>query len=222
MLLEALMLFEGQIYQMPPLRCAVKRQLRVKTVYKLELIEKIGKYCIIRMHVEAGTYARKLIHDIGEVIGCGANMRELRRTRVGPWTEAETVTLNQIREACVLWKEFGHEDMLRKVIRPVEDMVKHLPKIWVRDSAVDAICHGAALAAPGVVKLTSNVEKGRLVALMTLKNELIALATAEMNANEILAAQKGIVARVQRVIMPRGSYPKLWKSAKQKEEVKFQ
>ncbi len=219
---EVLRLFIGEIYQKPPLRCAVKRQLRIKKVYDLELIEKIGKYCIIRMHVEAGTYARKLIHDIGEVLGCGANMRELRRTRVGPWTEKEAVTLNQVREAYVLWKEFGYEGLLRSVIRPVEDMVIHLPKIWVRDSAVDAICHGAALAAPGVVKLTSNVRKGDLIALMTLKNELIALGRAEMNAQEILSAQKGIVARVVRVIMPRGTYPKLWKSAKAREEIKFQ
>jgi len=221
-LVEALKLFTGEIYQKPPLRCAVKRQLRIKKVYNLELIEKIGKYCIIKMHVEAGTYARKLIHDIGEVLGCSANMRELRRTRVGPWTEKDAVTLNQLREAYILWKEFGYEDLLRTLVRPVEEMVKHLPKIWVRDSAVDAICHGAALAAPGVVKLTSNVKKGDLVALMTLKNELIALARAEMNAQEILSAQKGIVARVVRVIMPRGTYPKLWKSAKAKEEVKFQ
>ncbi len=221
-LVEALKLFEGEIYQKPPLRCAVKRQLRVKKVYKLELLEKNGKYCIIRMHVEAGTYARKLIHDIGEVLGCGANMRELRRTRAGLWTENEAVTLNQLREAYVLWKEFGYEDLLRKYIRPVEEMVKHLPKIWVRDSAVDAICHGAALAAPGVVKLTKDVTKGSLIALMTLKNELIALARAEMSAEEILSAQKGIVARVVRVVMPRGTYPRLWKSAKEKGEIKFQ
>jgi len=101
-------------------------------------------------------------------------------------------------------------------------MVRHLPKIWIRDSAVDAICHGAALAAPGVVKLTNNIEKGSLIAIMTLKNELVALARAEMNSKEILSANKGIVARVTRVIMKRGTYPKLWKTAKEKEEVKFQ
>ncbi len=221
-LVSVLKMFIGEIYQKPPLRCAVKRQLRIKRVYDLELIEKVGKYCIVRMHVEAGTYARKLIHDIGELLGCGANMRELRRTRAGPWSEKEAVTLNQIRDAYILWKEFEYEDLLRKMIRPVEEMVKHLPKIWVRDSAVDALCHGAALAAPGVVKLTSNIKKGDLVALMTLKNELIALGRAEMSSQDILKAQRGIVARVIRVIMPRGTYPKLWGAAKAKGEVKFQ
>jgi len=221
-LVEVLKLFEGEIYQKPPLRCAVKRQLRTKRVYKLELLEKNGKYCIIRMVVEAGTYARKLIHDIGEVLGCGANMRELRRTRAGLWTEDEAVTLNQIREAYFIWRETGYEDLLRRYIRPVEDMVKHLPKIWVRDSAVDALCHGAALAAPGVVKLTSDVEKGKMIALMTLKDELIALGVATMSAKDILGASRGIVAKVTRVVMKRGTYPKLWKSAKEKGEVKFQ
>ncbi len=220
-LVDVLKVFEGEIYQKPPLRCAVKRQLRTKRVYKLELLEKNGKYCIVRMIVEAGTYARKLIHDIGEVLGCGANMRELRRVRAGVWDEDEAVTLNQIREAYTIWKETGYEDLLRNYIRPVEDMVKHLPKIWVRDSTVDALCHGAALAAPGVVKLTSNIERGSMIAIMTLKDELICLARAEMSAKEILAASKGIVARVSRVVMPRGTYPKLWKSAKEKGEIKF-
>ncbi|NPA22785.1 MAG: RNA-guided pseudouridylation complex pseudouridine synthase subunit Cbf5 [Crenarchaeota archaeon] len=220
-LIQVLKLFEGEIYQKPPLRCAVKRQLRTKKVYRLELLEKNGKYCIIRMVVEAGTYARKLIHDIGEILGCGANMRELRRTRAGLWTENEAVTLNQLREAYFIWRETGYEDLLRQYIRPVEDMVKHLPKIWVRDSAVDALCHGAALAAPGVVKLTSDVEKGKMVALMTLKDELIALGIATMSARDILAAGRGIVAKITRVVMRRGTYPKLWKSAKEKGEVRF-
>jgi len=70
--------------------------------------------------------------------------------------------------------------------------------------------------------LTSDVEKGKMIALMTLKDELIALGVATMSANEILAANRGIVAKVSRVVMKRGTYPKLWKSAKEKGEVKFQ
>ena len=219
---EIIKMFIGPIYQKPPLRCAVKRQLRIKHVYNLEILEKNGKYVLLKMHVEAGTYARKLIHDIGEILGVSANMRELRRIRVACFTEQEAVTLHDIKEAYVIWKEFNDDSLIRKVIKPVEYMVRHLPKIWIRDSAVDAICHGAALAAPGVVKLTNNIEKGSLIAIMTLKNELVALARAEMNSKEILNANKGIVARVSRVVMKRGTYPKLWKTAKEKEEIKFQ
>ena len=96
---EVIKMFIGPIYQKPPLRCAVKRQLRIKHVYNLEILEKNGKYVLLRMHVEAGTYARKLIHDIGEILGVSANMRELRRTRVACFTEQEAVTLHDIKEA---------------------------------------------------------------------------------------------------------------------------
>ena len=212
---EIIKMFIGPIYQKPPLRSAVKRQLRIKHIYDLEIIEKRGKYVILRMHVESGTYARKLIYDIGEVLGVGANMRELRRVRVGCFTENEAVKLQDLKDAYTIWKEFGDDTLLRQVIKPVEYMVKHLPKIWVRDGAVDAICHGAALAVPGIVKLSKGIQKGDMVALLTLKNELIALARAEMSTEEILTASKGIAAKVLRVIMKRGTYPPLWKKIKE-------
>ncbi|MFP3304812.1 MAG: RNA-guided pseudouridylation complex pseudouridine synthase subunit Cbf5, partial [Vulcanisaeta sp.] len=135
--------FTGAIYQRPPLRSAVKRQVRVKHVYELELLERDGRYVLIRMNVESGTYARKLAYDIGEVLGVGANMRELRRVRVGCFTEKEAVKLQDLKDAYTLYKEYGVEDLLRTYVKPVEYMVRHLPKVWIRDSAVDAICHGA-------------------------------------------------------------------------------
>mgnify|MGYP001770726693 FL=1 len=206
--------FTGAIYQKPPLRSAVKRQLRVKHVYELELLERDGRYVLIRMNVESGTYARKLAYDIGEVLGVGANMRELRRTRVGCFTEKEAVTLQDLKDAYTLYRDYGVEDLLRTYVKPVEYMVRHLPKVWIRDSAVDAICHGAALAVPGIVKLTNNISKGSLVAIMTLKNELVALGYAEMSSDEIMKAQRGIAVKTTRVIMKKGTYPPMWKRRK--------
>ncbi len=210
--------FTGAIYQKPPLRSAVKRQVRVKHVYELELLERDGRYVLIRMSVESGTYARKLAYDIGEVLGVGANMRELRRIRVGCFTEKEAVKLQDLKDAYTLYKEYGVEDLLRTYVKPVEYMVRHLPKVWIRDSAVDAICHGAALAVPGIVKLTNNIKKGLLTAIMTLKNELVALGYAEMDADEIMKAQKGVAVRTTRVIMKKGTYPPLWKELKEKKK----
>jgi H/ACA ribonucleoprotein complex subunit 4 len=161
--------FTGAIYQRPPLRSAVKRQVRVKHVYELVLLELDGRYALIKMSVESGTYARKLAYDIGEVLGVGANMRELRRIRVGCFTEKEAVTLQDLKDAYILWRDYGVEDMLKTYVKSVEYMVKHLPRVWIRDSAVDAICHGAALAVPGIVKLTTNIKRGSLTAIMTLK-----------------------------------------------------
>ena len=210
--------FTGAIYQRPPLRSAVKRQVRVKHVYELELLERDGRYVLIRMNVESGTYARKLAYDIGEVLGVGANMRELRRVRVGCFTEKEAVKLQDLKDAYTLYKEYGVEDLLRTYVKPVEYMVRHLPKVWIRDSAVDAICHGAALAVPGIVKLTNNVKKGSLTAIMTLKNELVALGYAEMGSDDIMKAQKGIAVRTTRVVMRKGTYPPIWKELKEKKK----
>ncbi len=204
--------FVGPIYQRPPLRASVKRRLRVRRIHELEVLEVQGKLVLMRVSCEAGTYIRKLCHDIGLVLGVGAHMRELRRTRSGVFKEDSTlVTLHDLKDAYDLWREEGDESWLRRALQPMEKVVEDMPKIVIRDSAVDAICHGASLAAPGVLRLTSDVRKGSEVALMTQKGELVALATALMSAKEILEAEKGLVAKTKRVIMEPGTYPPMWK-----------
>lgn len=215
---EVLAMFRGEIWQRPPLRSSVKRSLRVRKVYELELLELDGKYAVLYMHVEAGTYARKLIHDIGEVLGVSANMRELRRVSVGCFDEREAVTLQDVADAVALWRRYGDDTMLRRVIRPVEEMVRHLPKIWVKDGAVDALCHGAALAAPGVVKFEEPFSRGQLLAIMTLKGELIGLAKALVSSEEVKQMEKGLVAKMDRVLMKKGTYPPLWKKKGEEQQ----
>ncbi|GEM_PF-124014 len=150
--------------------------------------------------------------DIGEVLGCGAHMAELRRTRAGPFREDETLTkLHDLADAYAFWREEGSEEYLRRTILPVEAAVGHLPKLVVRDGAVDALCHGASLAAPGVLTVETGISQGDLVALMTLKGELISLARAEMASKQICEADHGIVAKPERVVMSPGVYPKKWK-----------
>lgn len=207
--------FVGAIYQRPPLKASVERRLRVRRIFSIEVHEVVGKLVLMTVHCEAGTYIRKLCHDIGEVLGVGAHMAELRRVHTGPFTENENlVTMHELHEAVIAWKEYGDEKLLRRAILPVEYAVKNLPKIYVRDSAVDAICHGAPLAAPGVLHLTDDVAKDGLVAIMTLKGELVAIAKALMKAHDIIEATQGIVAKPIRVIMRPGTYPKHWKSSK--------
>jgi len=94
----------------------------------------------------------------------------------------------------------------------METALELIPKITVRDSAVDALCHGANLTAPGVLSVESSIAKGSLVAILTLKGEAIALGKAELNTNEILNANHGTVATLERVLMERGTYPKVWKT----------
>jgi H/ACA ribonucleoprotein complex subunit 4 len=203
--------FQGKIFQRPPIRASVKRQIRVRNIYFLEVLEVDGRNVLFKVGCEAGTYIRKLCHDVGEVLGCGAHMHELRRTRSGPFTEtANIVTLHDVTYLHSEWQKTQDLNILRKFIMPMEKALELLPKITVRDSAVDALCHGAHLTAPGVVSLETGIEQGDETCIYTLKGEAIALATATMETQEILNKNHGIVARNNRVLMPRGTYPKLW------------
>lgn len=210
---EVLELFKGRIYQKPPVRSSVKRVVRVKTVYDIEVIDVQDKYLLLRVVCDPGTYMRKLAHDIGLVLGVGAHMRELRRTRTGPFREDETLTtLQEVNEAVYLWRTSGNEKYLRKVVLPVEVSTAHLPKVIILDTAVDAVAHGADLAAPGVAMLTKNVEVNKTVAMYTLKGELVALGKALRSAEEIARMERGFAVKTTRVVMPCNVYPKTWKT----------
>jgi H/ACA ribonucleoprotein complex subunit 4 len=203
--------FQGEIYQRPPLKSSVKRALRTREVYYLEVLEIEGPSVLMRVGCEAGTYIRKLCHDIGLALGTGAHMEELRRTKSGPFREDETlVTLHDLKDAKEIWKETGDETLLRHAIQPVEQALRHMSSLVVSDGAVDAICHGAPLAAPGLLSLESGIRAGEKVVIYTLKGEAVAVAQAAMNSEEMVTSSAGIVAKTSRVIMAPGTYPRLW------------
>ncbi len=168
---------------------------------------------LFKVGCEAGTYIRKLCYDVGEVLGCGAHMQELRRTRVGPFVEDKTlVTLHDISYLFSQWQETKDESMLRKFVYPMEKALELMPKIHVRDSAVDALCHGAHLTAPGVLSLDSGIKIGDTVAVFTQKGEAVTMSKAFVSSEKMLKMDHGFVAKTQRVLMPRGMYPKMWRS----------
>jgi H/ACA ribonucleoprotein complex subunit 4 len=206
--------FEDLIYQRPPLRASVKRQLRTRRVYYIDFLEMDGRNVLFKVGCEGGTYIRKLCYDIGEILGCGAHMQELRRTRAGPFVENSNgkVTLHDVAYWFAEWEEKRDEKILRRIIQPMEAALALIPKIVVRDSAVDALCHGANLTAPGVLSVETGIEKGLMLTVFTLKGEAVALAKALVSTEEILDLKHGTVATLQRVVMPRGTYPKVWKS----------
>ena len=212
--------FTGKIYQKPPLRSSVKRTLRIREIHYLTILEREGKLVLLKIGCEAGTYVRKLVHDIGLLLGVGAHMRELRRTKAGPFKEDETlVKLQDIAEALYRWREEGKDDLLRKVIAPMERAVCHLPKIIIRDTAVDAIAHGANLAVPGILALHEGINVGDRAAIFTVKGELVALGKANMNTEQVLESNRGIAIKTTRIIMPTGIYPKVWKSKEGSKEI---
>jgi predicted rRNA pseudouridine synthase len=153
-------------------------------------------------------------YDIGEVLGCGAHMQELRRTRAGPFVESRgIVTLHDVAFWFMEWQRQKDEKILRKFMLPMEEALALIPKIYIRDSAVDAICHGANLTAPGVLSLETGIDSGLMVAVFTLKGEAVALAKAVASSEEILNMEHGVVTKTERVLMPRGTYLKCWKSS---------
>lgn len=207
---STLRLFEGEIWQRPPLRASVKRRLRTRYIYGIDYMEGDGRNWLFRVACQSGTYIRKLCYDVGEVLGGGAHMHELRRSRSGPFVESDLVTMLELVDAIDRWKQEGDESRLREVIRPVEEALGLLPKIWIRDSAVDAVCTGATLAMPGILRLESGIEKGAMVAVLTQKGEGVALMSALASGEQIMEAEHGLAAKPVRVLMPRGSYPRMW------------
>lgn len=205
--------FEGEIYQRPPLKSSVSKVLRTRHIYYLDVLEIDGQEVLMRVGCEHGTYMRKLCYDIGLALGTGANMEELRRTKAGPFSEDDgtMVTLHQLKDAYELWRESGDESGLRRYVMPVEQALGHLPRLVIADNAVDAICHGAPLAAPGLLSLETDINKGDVVALFTLKGEAVALGKANMKSDEMLATIDGLVVSTERVIMEPGVYPRRWK-----------
>ena len=205
--------FRGEIYQKPPQRSSVLRRTRTRKIYELELLEQKERLFLIRVLCEAGTYIRKLIYDIGEVLGPGATMIELRRTRVHQFTEeSQLVTLHELADAFALWSEKKDDSKLLKIIRPIEDALSELKSVVIRDSAVDALCHGAQLAIPGILQATSNLKKDDLVAIYTQKGEVVALAKSLFSIDEIKEKTKGYAFETKRIIMTPNTYPKSWRS----------
>jgi H/ACA ribonucleoprotein complex subunit 4 len=198
--------FVGKIMQKPPIKSAVKRVEREREIYYIEILEIDGKDILFVVGCEAGTYIRKLCHDMGKTFGVGAHMAELRRTKAGPFNEETLVTLQDLTDAYHYWKEEGKDSYIRKFIFPVEFAVAHMPKVWVFDNAIDSLCHGSALKVPGISKLDSGIEPGQAAAMMTLKNELIGIGTAKLDSEKMLQEEKGVAVKTHKVFMKPGVY----------------
>ena len=211
---EQLRKFTGPIYQIPPFQAAVKRELRIRRIYEIELLEHNSGNALFRVLCEGGTYIRNLCEDIGSALGINCWMEQLIRTKSGPFLIEDSVTLIEAHDIFVDWKESGDASRISKILKPLEDMLVDIPSIIAKDSAVDAVCHGADLGIPGVVSVSKEMKRGQLISIDSSRGETIALARATVNSEEIVerSGSKGKVAKLERVIMKRGTYPREWKS----------
>ena len=199
--------FIGINIQKPPVRSAVKRVERERTVYYLDVLEIDGKNVLFRVGCEAGTYIRTLAVQIGRKLGTGASMYQLVRTKVAMFDDTNWISLHDLKDALEFYNQ-GEDKEIRKIIYPIEKAVEHLPKIWVFDNAVDSLCHGAELNIPGISKFSEGIEKGDMIAVMTLKDELIAIGESLLDYEDMNKKSRGSAVKIKRVVMEIGVYPK--------------
>lgn len=204
---KALETLTGALFQRPPLISAVKRQLRIRTIYESKLIEydqdrNLGVFWV---SCQAGTYIRTLCVHLGLLLGVGGHMQELRRVRSGALGETDNmVTMHDVLDAQWLYDTTGDETYLRRVISPLESLLVNykvwqhnlwlllvnnslLQRIIVKDSAVNAICYGAKMMIPGLLRFANDIEVGDEVVLVTTKGEAIALAYAQMTTAQMVS-----------------------------------
>ncbi|KAL9090144.1 MAG: hypothetical protein Q9165_005424 [Trypethelium subeluteriae] len=215
---------EGAVFQRPPLISAVKRQLRVRTIFALDFIEYTPdrKMVTFKVDCEAGTYIRTLCLHLGYVLGVGAHMQELRRIRSGMMNEQKNMcTLHNVKEAVYMVQTRQIETHLRTVVMPLEVLLSHLKRIVIKDTCVSSICHGAKLSATGIVRFDLDIEANEEIVLLSVKGEAVALAYAKIAGRDIMQAGHGLVATLKRVIMDREVYSKKWGLGKMSQAKKY-
>lgn len=153
--------FLGVINQLPPRKSAVKRQIRQREIMKFEITkyDEDKKQAEFICEVEAGTYIRKLISDLGEKIG-GAHMASLRRLKAGLFS-SEDKEFTSIEDFDLAVKEYGEgkQEKLRKMIIPAEIIINLLPVIEVNSEAIKKLKNGS----PIFDEMLLDLEKGKKI-----------------------------------------------------------
>jgi predicted rRNA pseudouridine synthase len=201
--------FTGPIYQTPPVRSAVKRERRVRTVHRLSLIETDGPRLLLDLTADSGTYVRTLAVDLGEALGLGGHMDELRRVANGPFRERDAVPLAVIADAAAA-RAAGDPAPLLALLHPLEEVWREFPAIVVKDAAASALAHGAGLASGGILALPRPFARGARVALLSRSGELVATGVAVRGSDEVSRVKHGWVVDETRVFVDPTRFPALW------------
>ena len=210
---RALETLTGALFQRPPLISAVKRQLRIRTIYESKLVEydEERHLAVFWVKCEAGTYIRTLCVHLGLLLGVGGHMQELRRVRSGIMGECDNmVTMHDLLDAQWLYDNSKDEGYLRRVVMPLERLLTNYKRVVVKDSAINAICYGAKLMIPGLLRYESGIEVDDEIVLMTTKGEAVAVGVAQMTSSIMATCDHGVVAKIKRVVMERDTYPRRW------------
>ena len=171
---DALSKFVGTIEQIPPMYSAIKQQgvplyklaregkeveraSREVTVYSLDLRDFNGLQLELDVHCSKGTYIRTLADDLGELLGCGAHVKELRRLQAGSFDEASSVSLERLEEV----RQASEKDdysTIDEYLQPMDRAVADLPEVelpevtagWIKQGQPVLVRH---LPEAGLVRL---------------------------------------------------------------------
>lgn len=153
--------FRGQIKQIPPMYSALKkdgqplyklaragevveREARSVTIARLELLACDGDLIRLAVDCSKGTYIRTLVEDLGQVLGCGAHVAELRRTKAGPFDLAGTVTLEALEAA----HAEGGSEALDRFLKPVDSGLCDWPLLQLSEHSSFYWLQGQPVRAP--------------------------------------------------------------------------
>jgi len=204
--------FTGPIYQTPPVRSAVKRERRVRTIHRLDLVEADGPRLLLDLTADSGTYVRTLAVDLGEALGLGGHMEELRRVATGPFREKDSITLATLADAAAA-RASGDPAALLALLHPIEEVWREFPAIVVKDGAASALAHGAGLASGGILALPKPFARGARLALLTRSGELVATGVALRGSDEVGHVKHGWVVDETRVFVDPLRFPALWQKS---------
>ena len=207
---EALSHFSGTIYNVPPEISAVKVQVRTRNIHAIELLESDRHLALIHVECESGTYIRTLVNDLSLWLNVPAKLVELRRPKSGRYQLNHSISMQQLADAHWRWKELGDASVLESLIYPIEWLVKDLPKLVIKDSAVAAVSRGAPLMRPGLVSMDDEAKQNHDVAIMSMKDELVAIGKLIVSPSDLPSMISGEVSIPKQVFIDEDTYPKGW------------
>ena len=195
--------FKGKIEQLPPQKSSVKRVLRTRYVYGLEIQRFSPREAVLNCVVERGTYIRKLFHDMGEYMDTGASMGPLRRTGVAEFSiddprvisSDQFVDLINIYISSNILKRRSLKKRLAEIIVPTEEIVKGYKRVQLEKGMTRFISSGADVFVPGVFSVEDGVNKGEDIALFD-GLLLVGLGIARMNTYQMRTEEKGIAIEI--------------------------
>jgi H/ACA ribonucleoprotein complex subunit 4 len=168
--------FTGKITQTPPVKSMVARKPRQRVVYSFNILKKEEQEVTFRTRVEAGTYIRKLIHDLGQQLGTGAHMKYLKRIKTGKFDIKDSYTLQEIEEAYNNWKK-GEESGLRKILMPIEDVI-NMKKVVVNEASLLKIRNGRPVKPMDIIK-KDEFGIGDTIGIFSPSGKIVGLGTSK-------------------------------------------